>query len=167
MLRRLSDYCRIAAWQTGIGYLVLWAMTYWTLDQGPDVFGRSGACHADAATVLFYWSCDPASPLQILANLANGALTTTVWAPVYVAAAIVDPAYLVVAIPIVLAHVIGFPLALFVVIRTASRAFDRLRGLRRGRTGVGKADQTPEAVPKRAPRPSVAPRHEFGLRAKA
>jgi hypothetical protein len=172
MPRRLRDYCRIAAWQAGIGYLALWAMAYWTLDQGPQVFARSGLCHADAATVLFYWTCDPASPLQILANLANGALTTTVWAPVYVMAAIVDPVFLVVAAPIVLAHAIGAPLALLVVIRSMSRLFDAARRFRCGSAGAAAreahrgAEITP---PSRAVerKPPLAPRHEFGLRLKA
>lgn len=126
----LKEYCRILAWQTGIGYLLLWAVTYWTLDDGPTVFGRSGVCHADAAAVLFYWTCDPASPLQILAGVANSALTATVWAPVYVAAATVDHAFIAIAAPIVAAHMIGLPLALFVLIRTLARAFDRLRRFR-------------------------------------
>ena len=78
-------------WQAGVGYLALWAITYWTLDQGAIVFGQSGVCHPDAAKVLFYWVCDAASPYAFLAALANFALTVTVWSPVYIAAATVDP----------------------------------------------------------------------------
>src|ERR1700730_8495411 len=106
-MQRLRDYCGIFAWQAGLGYLLLWGLTYWTLADGGAVFGQSGACHADSAQVLFYWACDPASPRQTLASVANFALTPTVWAPVFVAAATVDPAAVILAVPIVAVHVIG------------------------------------------------------------
>ena len=70
-MQRLREYCGIIAWQTGLGYLALWGVTYWTLAEGGAVFGQSGVCHADSAQVLFYWACDPASPLQILATVAK------------------------------------------------------------------------------------------------
>jgi hypothetical protein len=52
-MRRLKDYCKFVAWQTGIGYLMLWAVTFWTLDEGATVFGKSGVCFPDQAKVLF------------------------------------------------------------------------------------------------------------------
>jgi hypothetical protein len=128
---RFRDYCGIFAWQTGLGYLLLWAVTYWTLADGAAVFGRSGVCHADSAQVLFYWACDPASPLAILASVANYALTATVWAPVFVAAATVDPDAAVIAVPIVALHVIGLPCGILVLIRLLARAFDATRALPR------------------------------------
>ena len=127
---RLRDYCGILAWQSGLGYLLLWGVTYWTLAEGGTVFGQSGVCHADSAQVLFYWACDPASPLQILASVANFALTTTVWAPIFVAAATVDPDAVNLAVPIVAVHVIGLPLGILVLIRLSARTFDALRALR-------------------------------------
>jgi len=130
-MRRLRDYCGILAWQTGLGYLLLWGVTYWTLAEGGSVFGRSGVCHADSAQVLFYWACDPASPLQILASVADFALTATVWAPVFVAAATVDPDAVMLALSIIALHVIGLPLGILVLIRLLARAFDVLRALRR------------------------------------
>ncbi len=129
-MRRLRDYCGILAWQTGLGYLLLWGVTYWTLAEGGSVFGRSGICHADSAQVLFYWACDPASPLQILASVADFALTATVWAPVFVAAATVDPDAVNLALPIIALHVIGLPLGILVLIRLLARTFDALRALR-------------------------------------
>ena len=51
-MQRLKDYCGILAWQTGIGYLLLWGVTYWALANGAAVFGQSGVCHADSAQVL-------------------------------------------------------------------------------------------------------------------
>jgi hypothetical protein len=130
-MQRLKDYCGIVAWQTGLGYLMLWGVTYWTLAQGGAFFGRSGVCHADSAQVLFYWACDPSSPLAILAGVANSALTVTVWAPVFVAAATVDPEAAIVAIPILAVHVLGLPLGLLVLIRLSVRACDAARAVRR------------------------------------
>ena len=129
-MRRLRDYCGILAWQTGLGYLLLWGVTYWTLAEGGSVFGRSGICHADSAQVLFYWACDPASPLQIVASVADFALTATVWAPVFVAAATVDPDAVMLALPIIALHVIGLPLGILVLIRLLARTCDALRALR-------------------------------------
>jgi hypothetical protein len=70
-MQRLRDYCGILAWQTGIGYLLLWAVTYSTLADGAAVFGQSGVCHADSAQTLFHWACYPSSRLANLADVAN------------------------------------------------------------------------------------------------
>ena len=123
-MRRLKDYLKIVAWQTGLGYLLLWAITFWTLDDGARVFGRSGVCLPDEAKVLFYWVCEATSPLSILASLANVALTVTVWAPVYVAAATVEPDAMAIAVPILAVHVVGLPLGMFVLIRMVATALD-------------------------------------------
>jgi len=123
-MRRLKDYLKIVAWQTGLGYLLLWAITFWTLDDGARVFGRSGVCLPDQAKVLFYWVCEATSPLSILASLANVALTVTVWAPVYVAAATVEPDAMAIAVPILAVHVVGLPLGMFVLIRMMATALD-------------------------------------------
>ncbi|MCZ7641740.1 MAG: hypothetical protein M5U33_01900 [Pseudorhodoplanes sp.] len=90
-MRRLQDYLTFIVWQAGFAYIALWVVTFWTLDYGPAIFGQSSGCHPDKAAVLFYWSCDPQSPLWIFSTVANTALTITVWAPVYVAAATVRP----------------------------------------------------------------------------
>jgi hypothetical protein len=129
-MQRLKDLCGILAWQTGIGYLLLWGVTYWALADGAAVFGQSGACHADSAQVLFYWACDPANPLEILASVVNFALTATVWAPVFVAAATVEPDAVIVAVPIVAVHVFGLPLGILVLIRLLAGIFDAVRALR-------------------------------------
>ena len=97
-MRRLKDYLKVIAWQAGLGYLLIWAITFWTLDDGARVFGASGVCLPDQAKVLFYWACEAKSPLSILASLANAALTLTVWAPVYVAAATVKPDAMAIAV---------------------------------------------------------------------
>src|SRR4051812_35668596 len=103
-MHRLKHYLRIVAWQTGLGYLLLWAVTFWALDEGATVFGKSGVCYPDEAKVLFYWVCEAASPLSILASVVNVALTATVWAPVYLAAASAQPEVAIIAAPIVILH---------------------------------------------------------------
>ena len=185
-MRRLRDYCRFVAWQAGLGYLLLWAVTFWTLDEGASVFGKSGVCFPDEAKVLFYWVCDPASPLTILASVANAALTATVWAPVYLAAATAELGAITIAGPIIALHLIGLPLALFVIIRLLAAAFDLRRWV--GRSPEVAAATTPPAIaslpsaaqppaaaaavaplpvpprPRLSPRPKVKARSEFGLR---
>jgi hypothetical protein len=127
-MQRLRDYARFLVWSSGLGYIALWATTVWTVDYGAALFANSGVCRPDPTRELFYWACDPASPLTMLAALANTALTFTLWAPVYVAAAIVQPRLIVIAAPLAAAHVIGLPAALLVTIRSAVAA---LAGLRR------------------------------------
>jgi hypothetical protein len=183
-MRRLRDYCRFVAWQAGLGYLLLWAVTFWTLDEGASVFGKSGVCFPDEAKVLFYWICDPASPLTILASVANAALTATVWAPVYLAAATAEPGAITIAGPIIALHLIGLPLALFVIIRLLAAAFDLRRWVGRGSSAAPEvvaatppaaaalppaaaAAVAPLPLPPRArlsPRPKLKARGEFGLR---
>jgi hypothetical protein len=130
-MQRLKDYANFLAWSSGLSYIALWLLTLWTLNFGPAVFGRSGVCRPLTAQVLFYWSCDPASALSILASLANTALTATVWAPVYLAAATALPAAIAIAIPIVITHVVGLPMALFVAIRLMLALLTGLRCLMR------------------------------------
>jgi hypothetical protein len=132
-MRRLKDYCRLLAWQTGVSYLLLWAVTVWALDEGATVFGKSGVCYPDEAKVLFYWVCEAASPYSILASVVNFALTATVWAPVYVAAATAQPDALVIAVPIVILHLVGLPLGIFVLIRMMATALDLRRRVGSGR----------------------------------
>src|SRR5262249_33397802 len=149
-----------------------------TLDEGASVFGKSGVCFPDEAKVLFYWVCDPASPLTILASIANAALTATVWAPVYLAAATAEPGAITIAGPIIALHLIGLPLALFVLIRLLAMALDLRRLVGSARVPapeVVAATPLPAAAaavaplplpprPQLSPRPKAKPRGEFGLR---
>jgi hypothetical protein len=180
-MQRLKDYLRFIAWQAGLGYLLLWAVTFWTLDEGVNVFANSGVCVPDGTKVLFYWVCDPSSPLTILASLANAALTVTVWAPVYLAAASVQPEAAVIAVPIIAVHVIGLPLGLLVLVRMLAAAFDLRRRIGERHTeppsepvpassSIVPASTTPVLLPPQSarqftPRRAVIkPRAEFGLR---
>ena len=193
-MRRAKHYLKFIAWQTGLGYLLIWAVTFWTLDEGATVFGRSGVCLADQATVLFYWVCEATSPLSILARIANFALTVTVWAPVYLAAATVKPDAMAIALPILALHVVGLPLGIFVLIRMMATALDLRRRIptRAAPHEVGvmtAVPATPSAAvvavpasffstaPQRLrsaepaaaigkPKRAVPPRSEFGLRSR-
>ena len=176
-MRRFREYLKFITWQTGIGYLLLWMVTLWTLDEGASVFGNSGVCYPDTAAVLFYWVCAKASPLSILASVANAALTATVWAPVYIAAATVGPEAISIAVPIVLLHVVGLPLGLFVLIRMLTNVLDLRRNIRPSReparASMAAAAARPTTTPSlqslsrlAAPQPTrkVKARSEFGLR---
>jgi hypothetical protein len=122
-MQRLRDYGRFVLWSSGIGYVALWALTLWTLYRGAAVFGQSGVCRPQAIEVLFYWVCDPSTALGFVATIANAALTITVWAPVYIAAATVRGDALFIAVPILVTHMIGLPAALLVMIRSMLALF--------------------------------------------
>lgn len=162
-MRRISDYLHFLLWQAGFSYIALWTMTLWTLGDGVSFFGQSGVCHPDEAKVLFYWVCEPDSMLSILAMLSNTALTATVWAPVYVAAATVRPDAIAIAAPILAAHIVGLPAALFVAMRSMLVLVQWPRSLMRKKD----AETAPVTValpePMR-PLPRVKARTTFGLR---
>lgn len=164
-MRHLKNYLHVAAWQLGLAYIALWAIAFVVLDYGPSIF--DGACRPVGAKLLSYWSCDPSSPLAFAAGIANTALTVTIWAPVYVAAATVHPDAVAIAIPILLVHLVGLPTALLVSIRLLARIVQvprRFAG-RHARDGDDALPPlralrpaTPSALPK------VKPRDTFGLR---
>jgi len=175
-MRRLRDYFRFLIWQSGLGYAALWIVTFWTLDHGPAIFSQAAGCHPDQAKVMFYWACDPASPLSFLATIANTALTVTVWAPVYLAAATVRPDAISIAGPILAAHVIGLPAVIFITIRLMLEFFLLPRRLARQMQLVENgaaieseaADRTLSCILetrtiRRSP-PTAKPRANFGLR---
>ena len=156
-MRRLKDYGRLAAWQAGVSYLLLWAVTVWALDEGATVFRKSGVCVPDEAKVLFYWVCEPSSPLAILASVVNFALTATVWAPVYVAAATAQPDALAIAVPIVILHLVGLPLGIFVLIRMMLTALELRRRVGSGRALPRPARASAEPPSEGAPEAPAAP----------
>lgn len=172
-MRRIRDYLRFLSWQAGLSYIALWAVTIWTLDYGPELFGKSGVCQPDQAKVLFYWICEPDSLWSIAAAIANTALTVTVWAPVYIAAATVRPDAIALAIPIVATHVVGLPTAIFVTMRIMLALFQALRRFTSGRSGAKAAPESSAAPPPvpavsdpliRRRLKSIPPRSTFGLR---
>jgi hypothetical protein len=169
LMRRISDYLHFLLWQTGLGYIALWALTLWTLGDGTSVFGQSGVCHPDEAKVLFYWVCNADSMWSILAMLSNTALTATVWAPVYVAAATVHADAIAIAAPILLTHVIGLPAALFVTIRSMLLLVQMPRNLfRKKGVEAPPADSVIVATPEPIrPMARVKARTTFGLRGAA
>jgi hypothetical protein len=167
---RLKSYLHIAAAQVGFAYIALWAITFVMLDYGPHLF--AGACRPVGVKLLFYWACEPTSPLVFIAGIVNMALTVTVWAPVYVAAATVRPDAIALAAPILLVHLVGLPAAILVSIRLLARMFQAPRWIarRRGQAGAeddGRNDDAwppLRALPAPLARPKVKPRDTFGLR---
>ena len=129
MKQRLLDYLRFLAWQSGISYILLWSMTWWALDYGSSVFGSSDLCRVAKIKILFYWACAPDSLLAVLAAAANAAFTLTIWAPVFVMLAVDNATMIPVAAPIVLAHAIGLPAAVYVAARVMLRLFVLVRRL--------------------------------------
>lgn len=175
-MNRLHDYGRFLVWQSGLVYAAIWIVTFWTLDYGPAIFSHTAGCRPEEARVMFYWACDPASPLSYLASVANTALTVTVWAPVYVAAATVRPDAVSLAGPILAAHVIGLPALLFITIRLMLQFFLIPRRLARrmqladSSAAIATAPVSPAAPPiadrprSRPPLSPIKPRASFGLR---
>jgi hypothetical protein len=165
-MRRLKDYLHVVAWQLGLAYIALWAVAFVVLDYGAQIF--EGACRPIGARFLFYWSCDPSSPLAFAADIANSTLTATVWAPVYVAAATVRPDAIALAVPILLIHLIGLPAALLVCIRMLARMVQAPRWLAKRRGAQDGAEPPPRlrTLPPASPSafPKVKPRDTFGLR---
>ncbi|KAB2879562.1 MAG: hypothetical protein F9K38_10795 [Pseudorhodoplanes sp.] len=184
-MRRLQDYLTFIVWQAGFAYVALWVVTFWTLDYGPAIFGHANGCHPDKAAVLFYWSCDPQSPLWIFSTVANTALTITVWAPVYVAAATVRPEAISLAAPIVGTHLIGLPAAIFVTIRVMLQFFllprriaQRMQRIEAGELPEGEVTIKPPAARQPAttalaaakvagPAAGALPRHLTGIKPRA
>lgn len=169
-MQRLKGYLGVIAWQIGLGYLALWAIAFVVLDHGPRLFGMSSTCHVETTQHLLRWVCDPGSPLTWLAGIANAAVTATVFAPVYLAAATVNPDAAAIAVAILLVHGIGLPTALLVLIRLLRGLFEAPRWFARRR-----AEEMHEPVPQThiqrgalAPPPPPAktlkPREAFGLR---
>lgn len=164
-MHRLKNYLQIAAWQVGLAYVALWAVAFIVLDYGPHLF--DGVCRPVGTKLLFYWSCDPSSPLSFLADIANAALTMTVWAPIYVAAATIRPDAIVLAVPILLVHLIGLPTALLVTIRLLASVFQAPRWIARRGANEGEEALPPlRTLPPPPPSalPTVKPRDTFGLR---
>jgi hypothetical protein len=173
-MRRFKDYLRFLVWNFGLGYIALWTITFWTLDHGQTVLGSWGGCAPDPNTVLFYWVCDSGSPFSILAAIANSALTITIWAPVYLAAATVRPEAIMLAVPIIGAHLIGLATAILVTIRLTLAFFQFVRRLPRGKQDrPAAAEPVPDAAmprwlaARRLRHPRVARRAIFGLRQSA
>jgi hypothetical protein len=165
-MRRVFDYLHFLIWQSGLGYIALWALTLWTLGDGAAVFSHSGSCQPDEAKVLFYWVCDPQSPLSILAMMSNTALTATVWAPVYIAAATVRPDAIAIAAPIVGAHLIGLPAAIFVTMRLMLAIFQAPKRAFVKQEAAAPAPSKAAEILQDRPRalPRIKARTTFGLR---
>lgn len=113
MLRHLV---KSLAWTCGLGYIAMWLIVFLSLDGAPIV-RSSPSCTALDGVVMVFWTCELHTPLWFLANLVNIAMSYTVWAPVFLAVASVDPAVIFIASTIVGTHVLGLPACLYVMLR--------------------------------------------------
>ncbi|MFD2181239.1 hypothetical protein [Rhodoplanes azumiensis] len=176
---RLEADARLAVYILGIFYIALWAITWLILGHGAALLRPEQGCRLEGLDVLFLWRCVGETHLPVVADLANGVLASTVWAPVVVLTAAVQPEVRLVAFLVVALHVVGLPAALLIAIRAGETLCDRIA--RRPAAGEraapapapddpGRTERTPRAAsgaplaPPRPKRPPVTPRKTFGLR---
>lgn len=180
--RRFEDDARLAVRQIGLAYVVLWGVTWWTLDHGSTLLGPGAGCRLESLSDLVVWNCASGTRLDVVADLVNGVLASTVWAPAVVLSAVVQPEVRLLAVAVVGLHLVGLPAALLVAIRFGVSLCDRIA--RRppagstpptldAPTGDAMSSATSEAVtgragprlpPARRARSPVTPRSTFGLR---
>jgi hypothetical protein len=119
---------RIWVWSAGLSYLASLALLAWFLADGGAVRANAD-CRAHDLEVAVYWTCPEASfGVQFLANLVNAVLTGTLWAPVFVAAALPEPELRPAAALLVFGNLVGFSAAILVTFRTLRSAWRRVRG---------------------------------------
>ncbi|NVO15933.1 MAG: hypothetical protein HXX10_18015 [Rhodoplanes sp.] len=184
--RRFEDDARLAIRQVGLAYVVLWGVTWWTLDHAPTLLGSGAGCRLESLSDLVVWSCTSGARLEVVADLVNGVLASTVWAPAVVLSAAAQPEVRLLAFAVVGLHLVGLPAALLVAIRFGVSVCDRIA--RRPPAGstppaldaptgdamspasgaAANAAAVPAGVvrlpPARPARPPVTPRNTFGLR---
>ncbi|CAL8968509.1 hypothetical protein RHODGE_RHODGE_04586 [Rhodoplanes serenus] len=149
---RLDRDGRLAVRMIGVAYLILWGITWWSLDHGATVLTSLGACRLEPLSELFVWRCLPEAPLPAVVDLLNGVLAATLWAPAVVLAAVSQPDVRLMAAVLVGLHLVGLPAALLVVIRAGVRLCD---GVVRGRMMRGriKPVEASDAAPRRRAAP--------------
>jgi hypothetical protein len=123
MLRRAF---RFWLWTAGINYLAAFAVLAWFIVSGAEIRGNP-ACRRLDLEIAVYWMCeDPSLWVMFLSNLINVVLTTTLWAPLFVLAAVDIADLRPMALALVGLHAVGFPAALFVVARGVGMARRRM-----------------------------------------
>ncbi|MEM6665237.1 MAG: hypothetical protein AAF638_02410 [Pseudomonadota bacterium] len=98
MLKRL----KVIAVPYGIAYALAWVITIWFMGSG-DIIRGNAACIVADDSILPIWLCPGDTVLGTLVFAVNTALAVTMWAPVFVAAALVNTQ----AVPLALAYVVG------------------------------------------------------------
>ncbi|MFL9828730.1 hypothetical protein, partial [Rhodoplanes sp. SY1] len=123
---RLEADARLALRTLGVFYIALWGITWLILAYGGEVLRPDHGCRLEGLSALVLWRCTGGAHLPVVADLANGVLASTVWAPVVVLAAAVQPEVRLVAFLVVGLHVVGLPAALLIAIRGGERLCDRI-----------------------------------------
>jgi hypothetical protein len=124
--RRFEDDARLAVRQVGLAYVVLWGITWWTLDHGSMLLGARAGCRLESLSDLVVWTCMSGTRLGVVADLVNGVLASTVWAPAVVLSAASQPEVRLLAVAVVGLHLVGLPAALLVAIRFGVSLCDRI-----------------------------------------
>ena len=114
----------IAAW--ALAYGSLWAVALAAL-HWPDALQILAGCVTDAEAPLPLWSCGPGLGSTLLGAMVNSALLTVVWAPALVAAALVRPDALPLAIVAAGSHLVGLTAVMIMVTRAARYCARRMR----------------------------------------
>ncbi|MDC7789478.1 hypothetical protein PQJ75_20455 [Rhodoplanes sp. TEM] len=170
--RRLERDAQLAVRLVGLAYMLLWLITWWVLGHGAAVLGSGSGCRLQRLSDLVLWRCTDAASVHMVADLVNGVLASTVWAPAVVMAAAVQPEVRLAAAVVIALHLVGLPAALLLAIRFGARLCDRIA--RRTPAGdaapaarasrSGPATRRAAAPPVRAKRVPPTPRATFGLR---
>jgi hypothetical protein len=122
LLGRLRN--ALPAW--ALAYGSLWAVALAALNW-PDALQSLAGCVPDAEAPLPLWSCGPHLGSTLIGAMVNSALLTVVWAPALVAAAIVRPDAIALAIVAAGSHLVGLTSVMIMVMRGARYAARRLR----------------------------------------
>ncbi|RAI30806.1 hypothetical protein CH338_26995, partial [Rhodoplanes elegans] len=123
---RLEADARLALRTLGVFYIALWGITWLILAYGGELLRPDHGCRLEGLSALFLWHCTGGAHLPVVADLANGVLASTVWAPLVVLTAAVQPEVRLVAFLVVGLHVVGLPAALLIAIRGGERLCDRI-----------------------------------------
>jgi hypothetical protein len=125
-MARWTPWLRGIAWTVGILYLFVWGLLFWFLYDGQLIRG-AGACEPILVFELSMWRCQTGTWIDFLAGTVNLTLAMTVWAPAFTLYVSHDPSYWTLVTPIFMAHAIGLPSALYVLLRAATGVLDARR----------------------------------------
>lgn len=113
----------VPAWALAYGalWMVALAALHW-----PDALQAAAGCAPDADAPLPLWACGPSLASTLAGAMVNTALSTVVWAPALVAAALIRPDALPLAIVAAGSHLVGLTSVMIMVMRGCRLAARRL-----------------------------------------
>ena len=105
---------RFIAWIVAGLYLLLWIAAAWFVDDG-GLIRDNASCIRVEGNPLF-WNCDGFA-MSVFANAVAMALATTFLAPLAVAAALSNPVFWSVALPVVATNLLGIAAMVYAILR--------------------------------------------------